>query len=242
MKRLLQENRADSLSAKRSVLTDKLTKGGRQTLCTIGTAVLAFTTGTLAADGIKAGLDSQTPMPALSQRVIEKVHGFLGDRLDITCETIDAGPVGIVQKAFGRSPGGYVQTYLVPFSTAYFPSQRIHLDVSICNTIDKMPPVNFLDQPPLNLMELDALVVTTHERTHTIGIFNEAETQCIAVQAAAGKLASYGYSVDMPALAKAMIKNYGGLPPEYKTPECRVGGPMDGGNRNGTSNAWLPAG
>jgi hypothetical protein len=68
-----------------------------------------------------------------------------------------------------------------------------------------------------------------HESYHLAGVRNEAQTECYALQAIAFVARRLGASREQAqALAKFSFDQLPGrMPPEYSSPDCYDGGPLD---------------
>ncbi len=116
---------------------------------------------------------------------------------------------------------------------------RIDLDPGVCVALrgylarTRPPPLSYH-----NFELAEALIALTHEAEHLKApSASETEVECYAVQHVRPLLRAVGWD---PAFAKEIALHgweigYTQLPPRYRMPECRDGGPLD---RNPRSNEW----
>lgn len=181
--------------------------------------------------------------PALSQRVGNTLRGMIGGDFNVTCEDLSStemrNPDTGVKKVYLY---GYVSTYALPVVDNRMSGSRIHLDNIICNDINSIgyDPKNNI-APALAYPQLYGLLVGTHEMVHVEGTQNEAVAQCIALQRTAGSLALHGYNLEDQSIRDAVLSDYNRMPNQYRSPDCRVDGPLDTTPLdNALSDAWLP--
>ena len=116
---------------------------------------------------------------------------------------------------------------------------RVDLDPAVCTALRfylrRMRPTSLSYE---NFEMADALMVVTHQAEHLKApTASEAEVECYAVQEvrplvrAAGWDAEYANEMAL----QAWELSYQQLPPAFRSPACRDGGPLD---RNPRSNAW----
>jgi hypothetical protein len=116
---------------------------------------------------------------------------------------------------------------------------RIDLDPGVCAALDSyLRRIRPNELSYENLAMAEALMVVTHHAEHLKEpTASEAEVACAAVQhvrpliRAAGWDAEYAYEMAL----QAWELSYQQLPPAYRSPGCREGGPLD---RNPRSPAW----
>ena len=118
-------------------------------------------------------------------------------------------------------------------------SNRIDLDPAVCTALRfylrRMRP-NSLSYE--NFEMADALMVVTHQAEHLKAqTASEAEVECDAVQHVRPLVRAAGwdakYATEMA--RQAWELSYQQLPPAFRSPACRDGGPLD---RNPRSSAW----
>ena len=118
-------------------------------------------------------------------------------------------------------------------------SDRIDLDPAVCTALRfylrRMRP-NSLSYE--NFEMADALMVVTHQAEHLKApTASEAEVECDAVQHVRPLVRAAGwdakYATEMA--RQAWELSYQQLPPAFRSPACRDGGPLD---RNPRSSAW----
>ena len=116
---------------------------------------------------------------------------------------------------------------------------RIDLDPAVCDALRfylrRMRPTSLSYE---NFEMAEALMVVTHQAEHLkVPTASEAEVECYALQhvrpliRAAGWEAEYATKMAL----QAWELSYQQLPPTFRTPACRDGGPLD---RNPRSSAW----
>ena len=116
---------------------------------------------------------------------------------------------------------------------------RIDLDPAVCDALRfylrRMRPTSLSYE---NFEMAEALMVVTHQAEHLkVRTASEAEVECYALQhvrpliRAAGWEAEYATEMAL----QAWELSYQQLPPAFRTPACRDGGPLD---RNPRSSAW----
>ena len=116
---------------------------------------------------------------------------------------------------------------------------RVDLDPAVCTALRfylrRMRPTSLSYE---NFEMADALMVVTHQAEHLKApTASEAEVECYAVQQvrplvrAAGWDAEYANEMAL----QAWELSYQQLPPAFRSPACRDGGPLD---RNPRSSAW----
>jgi hypothetical protein len=154
---------------------------------------------------------------ALETRLGEIAGLVAGRPVQVRCEDFSIGtpdePGGVVQFS-GDTPADYARirpdvcTYILKFSRA--------------------PAVARLDSAV-------ALKVLAHESFHLQGIKEEDVAECYAMQEVPRVAHALGASEqEGAAMARAVYDlTYPGMPPNYRSPDCRPGGPLDrhpGGN------------
>ena len=116
---------------------------------------------------------------------------------------------------------------------------RIDLDPGVCATLGRY--LRRVRPPALSYQNFElaeALMVLTHEAEHLKApSASEVDVECYAVQHVRPLLRAVGWG---PQFANEIALHawdisYTQLPPYYRTPACRNGGPLD---RNRDSNAW----
>jgi hypothetical protein len=102
----------------------------------------------------------------------------------------------------------------------------VHLSPGICHTFETL----VYHRPKYtNVHTADALDTLTHEMIHAIGIHNEAQTECYAMQLDFAT----GYALGLPLpyaenLDRLSLRNYFEHPPEYiNITRCRENGQWD---------------
>jgi hypothetical protein len=119
------------------------------------------------------------------------------------------------------------------------PADKTQLSARTCSSLEKLrqdgpPRVGcLLDArvpcPRSTLEIVEGMVVLAHESWHLRGVFDEARTQCDAVQTVEAVARSFGFA---PAEA-ALVATYVAVDDaraavgEYHSPECRPGGAYD---------------
>jgi len=116
---------------------------------------------------------------------------------------------------------------------------RIDLDPAVCNALRfylrRMRPDSLSYE---NFEMADALMVVTHQAEHLKApTASEAEVECDAVQHVRPLVRAAGWDAEYAtAMARqAWELSYQQLPPAFRSPACRDGGPLD---RNPRSSAW----
>jgi hypothetical protein len=150
--------------------------------------------------------------PTPLERRLGEVASLVAERpVQVRCEEFSTGTVA--------EPGGIVQFR----DTTPADYTRIRPDV--CTAIGK-----FIRAPnEATVQTAVALKVLAHESFHLHGIRVEAVAECDAMQA----LPRVAHALGAPeaegrAMARAVYElAYPGMPPKYRTPDCRPGGPLD---------------
>jgi hypothetical protein len=116
---------------------------------------------------------------------------------------------------------------------------RIDLAPGVCGSLDRylrrVRPAALTYQ---NFELAEALVVLTHQAEHLKApSASEAEVECHAVQHVRPLVRAAGWGPEFATeiALHAWELSYLRLPPGFRTPACRNGGPLD---RNPSSNAW----
>ena len=116
---------------------------------------------------------------------------------------------------------------------------RIDLDPAVCSALrfylHRMRPTSLSYE---NFEMADALMVVTHQAEHLkTPAASEAEVECHSVQQVRPLVRSAGWDAKYAnELARqAWELSYQQLPPAFRSPACRDGGPLD---RNPRSHAW----
>lgn len=116
---------------------------------------------------------------------------------------------------------------------------RIELDPGVCAGfqwyVRRMRPTSLSYE---NFELAEALMVLTHQAEHLKApTASEAEVECYAVQHVRPlvRAAGWGPKYASELALQAWELSYQQLPPAFRTPACRNGGPLD---RNPRSNAW----
>jgi len=179
-------------------------------------------------------LDAQPAAnPELDEKVNDTLTAVLDKSFNATCEDTTQPTSG--------SPGayGYVRLYKVPFTQEFIPSDRIHLNNSVCRDIAKIA----VNSQFIYHNEAIALTIATHERMHKDeDILDEAEAQCKAEQLTAGQLLAKGYDKEnIRGIADSIRPFHEQLPAKYHSPKCKVGGEFDitATSDEPASNIWL---
>ena len=131
--------------------------------------------------------------------------------VQVRCEEFSTGTV--------EEPGGIVQ-----FS-GDTPADFTRIRPDVCTAI-----LRFVRAP--NVPRLDsavALKVLAHESFHLRGIKDEAVAECYAMQEVPRVARALGGSeADAHEMAAAVYAlTYPGMPPQYRSSDCRPGGPLD---------------
>ena len=164
--------------------------------------------------------------PALSQDVERTAETILNDDYTIACEDI-APTVSPTIDASKYKVLGYVAPGLVIPYIHVFPSKRMHIDQSVCQTIASIDVESSL-RPTLSVNQVVALKTVVHEQEHTRGTLDEAVADCTATQELAGRLLAAGYDKDALAqLRPTFLDDASQMPVQYQSAECRVGGALD---------------
>ena len=116
---------------------------------------------------------------------------------------------------------------------------RIYLDPAVCGSLEfylrRMRPTALSYE---NFEMAEALMVLTHQAEHLKAPrASEAEVECYAVQHVRPLIRDAGWGAEYATelALQAWELSYRKLPPEFRTPACRDGGPLD---RNPDSSAW----
>ncbi len=106
---------------------------------------------------------------------------------------------------------------------------RINLAPRVCRLLGRLVYGRARPEDPVRRHELAmALVVLVHESRHAAGVVDEPAAECEAVQLAEEAAAELGVERRFArALVAVYWDAYPGLPPEYRSPECREGGELD---------------
>jgi hypothetical protein len=134
------------------------------------------------------------------------------DRVRREESVFEGGPVSV--ETLGRAkPGG----------------SRVHLSPVTCGRLMRVRYLRERPRDAVSMLELAiGLGTLAHEATHASGHSDEAITECYAAQLV--ERAAWGLGV-RPAyarrLAQAYWDDYGSNPPEYRSEDCRNGGPLD---------------
>jgi len=116
---------------------------------------------------------------------------------------------------------------------------RIDLDPSVCTALRfylrRMRPTSLSYE---NFEMAEALMVVSHQAEHLkVPTASEAEVECSAVQHVRALIRAAGWDAEYATemALQAWELSYQQLPPTFRSPACRDGGPLD---RNPRSSAW----
>lgn len=179
---------------------------------------------------------------ALSQRVGNTLGGLIGGAFNVTCEDTASRPEDNPANGTGDwRVYGYVASYRVPLTHMGVMGSRIHLDNTVCASVDSIHyDAQHNPTPALSYPQLHGLLVGVHESEHVKGTEDEAITECTALQRVAGSLAARHYELSDPIMKSQMAARELALPARYRNVECRVGGALDNTPGDAPSDAWLP--
>ncbi|MBX5474126.1 MAG: hypothetical protein IRZ20_03835 [Thermoleophilia bacterium] len=128
-------------------------------------------------------------------------------------------------------PPGYVE---LGFVDPLISPNEVELSPDVCTSLDLLHYQT--PRAPANLDVAIAVDTLAHEAIHTLGIYDEAVTECYAGQEIAWTAmqlgAPYAYA---RRLASLWWANYRNEPPGYWTPDCRNNGRLD---LNRRSKVW----
>ncbi len=188
------------------------------------------------ADVVRALVDAHDDLPPPRRRrdVSGIARSGVGVRADAYCWQPEGWASFAEQYAIIR--GGEETSLRGIADTA---KNRIDLDPAVCGSLGwylrRTRPTALSYE---NFEIAEALMVLTHQAEHLKGpSASEAEVECYAVQhvrplvRAAGWGAEYANELAL----QAWELSYQKLPPGFRTPACRDGGPLD---RNPRSSAW----
>jgi hypothetical protein len=131
-----------------------------------------------------------------------------------------------------REATAFTGTRFHPADTAGFTSagsRRVHLAPLVCAALDELVYGKARPRDLDGRIALSVAVNTlAHEAMHRAGILDEATAECYGMQHVTSVAQEVGvarrYARELASLA---LMNYRGLPAEYRSRDCRRGGPLD---------------
>ena len=174
-------------------------------------------------------------LPASRRRDVSEIAGSsVGVRPDVYCWQPDGWAPFAEQYAIVR---GGEETSLR--GVADHARSSIHLDPGICAALSfylrRTRPTSLSYE---NFEMADALMVVTHQAEHLKApTASETDVECSAVQHVRPLIRAAGWDAKYAAelALQAWELRYQQLPPSFRSPACRDGGPLD---RNPQSSAW----
>jgi hypothetical protein len=159
-------------------------------------------------DYLKVPHNDPTP---LESRLGEIASLVAGRPVEVRCEEVSTGTI--------EEPGGIVQF------KGDAPADYTRIRPDVCTAILRF--IRAPDAPRLD--SAVALKVLAHESFHLRGIKVEAVAECYAMQAVPRVARALGGAEpDAQEMASAVYDlTYSGMPPLYRSPDCRPGGPLD---------------
>jgi hypothetical protein len=153
---------------------------------------------------------------ANEQRLAHVASAIAGRSVEVHCP-------GLVQRLVEISPN----SGSVYFDADGRPGNFTELSAETCSTLDDFAEGHTGSADALEVAR--ALHVLAHESFHLAGIRNEAEADCFGLQRTAFVARELGAEpTDAQRLADiALADRARAAPPEYRTPACYDGGPLD---------------
>jgi hypothetical protein len=154
-------------------------------------------------------------------RVAEEVVALLGDA------TGRGAPGDVTVVCWGRKDWRRLSSPSI-LGYVYLGHRVVNLSPRVCGLLDR---IAYRGERPTGYLAAAAVDTLAHEAIHVAGVRNEARTECYAMQltraTAIGLGAGSGYAIALARVLWEGYDEYGAANPDYHTPACRDGGPLD---------------